>query len=194
MRLTTLPYVRRLVGWRLLVAAMAPVTVAVFVAKRLNEMHWTFLALSAGLAITLIIDDPAADTLASSPASLWRRRSLRLGVGLPAVVVATMPAAWYLHAHTSTRWADGGLEWAGTVAVALALATLALRRTPDTTASAVAAPLVLVAVALSTTLPERWAVHPVAGHRLVWLAAALAAACVVRLGAADPASVLWRVG
>ena len=187
MRLTTLSYVGRLVGWRVVVAAMVPVTVAVFVAKRLGEMHWTFLALSAGLAITLILDDPAAVTLAPSPVSLWRRRALRIAVGLPAVTVAAVPAAWYLHAHTPTPWTDGGLEWAGTVAVALAFAVLALRRAADAMASAVAAPLVLVAVGLSSTLPERWSVRPVGDHRVLWLAAALVGVCVVRLASADPA-------
>jgi hypothetical protein len=185
--LITLPYVSRLVGWRVVVAAMAPVTVAVFTAKRLGDMHWTFLALSAGLAVTLILDDAAAVTLAASPASLWRRRALRLAVGLPALVAATMPAAWYLHARTSVPWTDGGLEWAGTVAVGLALACMALRRAPDAIAGAVAAPLLLVAVGAASALPERWSVRPIGDHRAVWLAAAVTCAILVRLGSADPA-------
>jgi hypothetical protein len=186
-RLTALPYVRRLVGWQVVVATMAPVSVAVFTSRRLTETHWTVLALSAGLAITLILDDAAAVTLAASPASLWRRRALRIAVGVPAVVVATVPAAWYLHAHTAVPWADGGLEWAGTVAVGLALACLTLRRTPDAIASAVAAPLLLVAVAVAATLPERWSVRPVGDHRGLWLAAVVACAGLVRAASAEPA-------
>jgi hypothetical protein len=102
-------------------------------------------------------------------------------------VVATVPAAWYLHAHTTVPWADGGLEWGTTVAVGLALVCLTLRRSPEATASTVAAPLLLVAVGVAMALPERWAVRPVGDHRVLWLAAVVACAAVVRVASADPA-------
>lgn len=75
--------------------------------------------------IGFLLDDPAANIVASLPTPLLFRRVLRVAVVLPPVWTAWMSFAWYAHAGPATHYA--AVEFAARLAVALGLAAVGTR-------------------------------------------------------------------
>jgi hypothetical protein len=182
------PYLVRLVPWPGIVAAGGVAALVCGVAPRPKALHWTLVVLTAAVAVAGVLDDPAATVVASSPTSLRRRWGLRLMLALPVVGACAGAGLALLAARTGVGRADALLELGGWVAVALALAAISLRRNPAAPAGAVAGPLVLAVAAVAALLPERITVHPVAGHRVAWVAVMVLGAVAVAVLATDPAA------
>ena len=139
-------------------------------------------------------DDRAADLLAASPTSLWRRRVLAM-----ALVVPLAAGAWWAVVLADALGPDGGfpplaeyLLPVTLVAVALAVAAAAARRSPDGMGSAVAGPA-LVAFVFATAVPrEAWALHPVPAHAGRWAAILAIASIAVPAASRDLARASIR--
>jgi hypothetical protein len=167
-----------------------PIVVAAVVVRlaRLDPAMERFLAaLLLALGTSLVLDDPAAATLASSPTTLWRRRRRRLTLALVLVGVA-----WVVVDRVAGH-PDAGLVppvsatlVLGTL-LGLVLASAALAGGDDQLGGAAAGPVLLGFVVVVAKLPECLSLLPVAGHERRW--GLVLAATVLMLAAAsrDPA-------
>lgn len=118
----------------------------------LFQLRLAAIALCVGAAF--VLDDPAAETTASSPMPLLGRRLVRVALVLPVVA-----ALWLLLLRYAGAAFSGAvtLELAAMLAVTLATAALAAPFVADGRGGVVAAPALpglLAAAAL--TLPEDW--------------------------------------
>lgn len=142
-----------------------------------------FVAIILASSACFVVDDDAADVLASSPATLVRRRLLRIGVGAGLVAV---PWAFALSAVESRGIGDIPVlamtfELATLLVVGVA-AAVALERWRGLRDPGVAAsPLVFVLALLASRLPERWALFAPAHNS--WTAAHLRWAVLLAAGA-----------
>ena len=183
------PYLTRLVPVGSVGAAVAlGVAVATLsaLAGRAGPGHVTLVALAAGAGAASLFDDRAASLLASSPTVLWRRRTVRLAAGLPAVAAGSALALWLLQSgSTGLTLGDGLLEAGAAVAAGLAVAAVSLHSAPDEPAGPVAVPALLALAVIGWTLPPPLAIYPVADHRPGWIAFAMAASVAARVASAD---------
>lgn len=173
-----------------------PLAVAVGVALPLTRLGRADVDVRAALVVALLgigaafaYDDPAAVTLASSPTSLGRRRAGRVVVLCALLVAAWLPLGVLLAIETPAGVPVGDIVvvLATVVAVVLAAAARVLVDAPAESGGAVAAafgPLFLVVASL---LPSRWALFPIEGHEVRWLAVLLGAAGLVAMAGRDPA-------
>lgn len=180
-------YLVRAVWWQPVVAAAVVATVVARLARLDPDMERFLAALLLALGTALVLDDPAAATLASSPTTLWRRRRRRLALALALVGVAWV-AVEQVAGHP-----DAGLVPPGPATLVLGtllgvvLATAALAGGEDQLGGAAAGPVLLGFVVVVARLPERWSLLPVAGHERRW-GLVLAVAVLALLAASrDPA-------
>jgi hypothetical protein len=136
------------------------------------------LAVLAGGA-AFLFDDAAANVLASSPSSLWRRRVMRLWLGIPLLGLGAVPvlAALASRPGALSTW-DAVLElvvWVCVVVVAAAAL-----------GGAAVAPCQLVFASVAVAAPSRWHLYPVEPHRLRWLVVAVAGVVTLRYLSRDP--------
>lgn len=185
-----LSYLLRAARWELVaVGALPGLASAVYVHLRTGSM-----ALAAALGVTgiavgaaFVLDDPAATTIESVPATLRRRTTQR---ALLAAVAATS-AFGYLAAAvwTPLRFEDVAIELAGLVALALAAGVVGARTGGPTLAGIVGAAAVTGVLLLDQLiLTRRVLVSGGSGSTSTawWLAGALAATLVFLLATRDP--------
>jgi hypothetical protein len=189
-RVATSPwgYLVRSVWWQPIVVAAVVAAVVARLAG-LDPVTERFLAaLLLALGTALVLDDPAAATLAASPTTLWRRRRRRLALALVLVGVAWV-AVDRVAGHP-----DAGLIPPGPATLVLGtllgvvLASAAVAGGEDQLGGAAAGPVLLGFVLVVARLPERWSLLPVAGHERRW-GLVLAATVLALLAASrDPAA------
>jgi hypothetical protein len=153
------------------------------------------LAGAAGFAF----DDPAAEILAASPAPLRRRRTARLAlIGPPillfwlALVAVQGPASW------AEAWALAAM-FAGLVGLSLAIAGVASRRSPAGRGGIAVAPGLFILLIVSSLVPTRWRPLPMGDVPggwtplyLRWGTAAVIGLLVLLWSSRDPARrTLW---
>lgn len=110
------------------------------------------------LGAAFLLDDAAADTLASSPTSLaWRRWSRLLVVAVLAGVPWVLGVAWVDPRAPGLPVAGLTVEFAALLALALVSAAGIARWTDTREPGIVAAPLTLGLMLAVARLPERWA-------------------------------------
>ncbi len=196
-----LPAVARSSRWAPL--SVSALLAVVLVALRHDQqaagpMQTAAILLAGGAGFAL--DDPATETLAASPTPLLLRRSLRLLVMVPPVMVL-----WGL----LLRWqgTEGSAEsvaltilFAGLMGLSLAVAGVAGRTTWLPGRGGLAAPpAILVMVFLSGAIPRRWRPLPLGdvpgGWTQIyirWAAAAAVGTLVLLMSSSDPAGSVRR--
>lgn len=173
--LLALPFARTL-PWVALLAAAA-LALAVVRLGDAQTLHLRLAALALCIGGAFLLDDPAAETIESVPASLLFRRLLRLALALP-----VLAAAWALVVRSAGHvpaW-ELTLELGALLAVALALAARA--------GGVAAGPTLLVLFGLAALLPSRWALLVPGPEDPRWSAAHGRWALVL---AAGLAAVVW---
>ena len=126
-------------------AALVGVGLLTFGEQGLHDLRTAMIALCIGAAF--VLDDPAADTVESSPPPLLFRATLRIALILPLVAVLWGLLLW--DAHRPTVGAST-LELAGMLALTLAAAALLN--------GAAAGPVLLVLLGAARLLPDRWSI------------------------------------
>lgn len=185
----TARYVVRTVQWQPVLLGLVA-GAGFIVAARLASGTWVTSSLVLALtvmaaAVALALDDPAAETLASVPAPLWRR-ALRAGavtVGLAALcwgglvlLVRGVAATGELTVMAASLWT-----------VALALGAAARRRLGPTAGGLVAAPAVAAFTFATTVVDDPWSFSPGhAGMAWRWAAVAGIAAALLAWSLRDP--------
>jgi hypothetical protein len=182
------PHLLRAVLWPPLgVAAL----VATLVARRAELdplLEYGLAALLLALALALVLDDPAAATLAASPTPLRRRRALRLAVALPLLAAGWAMVGW------AAAPTGGGLfppGWATLVLATFAgvvLASAAVAGRDGGLGGAAAGPALLAFAVAAALLPGRWALLPVDGRERRWQLLLALALVVLLAASADPAA------
>ncbi len=165
--------VARTVPWLALVGA-AVVAVAVVRLGEAQTLHVRLSALALCIGGAFLLDDPAAETLESVPASLLFRRLLRLSLALP-----VLAAAWALVVGSAdVDRATWGLtlEACALLAVTLAVAARA--------GGVAAGPTLLALFGLAALLPSRWALLVSGPEDPRWMAAHARWALVLAAGLA----------
>jgi hypothetical protein len=156
--------------WPLVVGALlgsAIVVVPEALIDRLTGTHLTSLVRLAALCVALgaafLLDDPATRSIPTVPTSRLVRHLVRVTMALPAValwwtlLLGLAKTTGHHEAAVHLPVAALTLEAATLLAVALALAAVAQRRTADGNTGVVAAPGLLLLAAVAWLLP-----HPVA--------------------------------
>ena len=127
-------------------AALVGVGLLTFAEQGLVDLRTAMIALSIGAAF--VLDDPAADTVESSPAPLLFRATLRIALVLPLVAALWGLLLWA--ASGSPAVGASTLELAGMLAVTFAAAALLN--------AAAAGPVLLVVLGAARLLPDRWSI------------------------------------
>ena len=142
-----------------------------------------------------VLDDDAAELLSPSPASLARRRTLRLGVavGLVALPWAGSVLAVSMRPRVDVPVWGLTLELAALLAVGLAAAAAMDRWTGVPDPGVGASPLVFALALLAFRLPARWALYVPPGPawddaHLRWAALLGGASLVLAWSMRDPAA------
>jgi hypothetical protein len=150
-------YVARSIPWQPAVAAW--VAGALIVATRHDqtfaptlELVSVLLATGAGFAL----DDPAAEILAASPASLLRRRGARVLFSVMSTVLVWLTLVGVQGPESANEaWAIAAM-FAGLLALSLAIAGVASRRSASGRGGIVAGPALFVLLIASSIVPPRW--------------------------------------
>lgn len=138
-------------------------------------------ALVLCLGAVFLLDDPAAVTVASVPAPLMYRRSLRLVLVVPLVAAAWAGLLVYVLVHTKSlihRDMAGllpiwglTLEMVAMMMAGLAIAALANRWVADGLGGVAAGPVLVVLLGAAMFLPHRWTLFPGSMDDPQWTAA-----------------------
>jgi hypothetical protein len=147
-----------------------------------------------GIWLCLLFEDAAADITAPSPVPLWRRRVVRVTLGVPAYFAIWFACTWVGSLHGPTGPSAGMA--AGVAAVAIAAASVTTRVVAPSRSGPVAAVVlvgvivatpVIIAVALGRPASIDPAHVPIADPRSYW-SSVIAAALLLTLAAnRDPA-------
>jgi hypothetical protein len=125
---------------------------------RIGSAHLPFAAVALCLSAAFVLDDPAAETVGGKPTPLLLRRGIRVAVYLPALF-----ALWgAILAYAGFEQVDGAMwvEFAGMVALTLALAAMGSRFVGGERAGMFAAPALLIALTASGFVSTRWRPFP----------------------------------
>lgn len=147
------------------------------------------MAISVGFAL----DDPSYELVAPSPSSLLRRRGWRVLVIVPPTAVAWMTLiSWLGPSDSEETWALAAM-FAGLVGLSLGVAGAAGRRSGGR-GGPVVAPIVLIAVILSSALPEEWRPMPMGdvpggwpAIHIRWSSVAVVGVLILLMSSRDPA-------
>ena len=185
-----MPSLRAMAWLPLLPAGALALAVLSFDGPVLLQLRLAALALCVGAAF--VLDDPAAETLATSPSSLPFRRLVRVALVLPLVAALWALVLWYAGTGFDAALT---LELAAMLAVTLAAAAFAIPRLADGRGGAAAAPSLLVLMGASTfALPDAWTLFAQgpsdprwAGSHARWTVVLLAAVAGLVYASLDPA-------
>jgi hypothetical protein len=118
-------------------------------------------AIAGALGAAFLLDDPATGSTAVAPTSRLVRHLARVGIAVPVFglwwgsVIAVTHAGAEDGVRNTLPLSGLTVEAAAILALAVALAAVAVRRSPDGTGAVVAAPGLLVVLAVLRLLPER---------------------------------------
>lgn len=184
----------RAVRWGPMGGAVAASSVLITALGRgASTLPLQMTAFLLGAAAAFAVDDPAGESLAVSPRSLWSRRVVRL-----AVVVPVTGIMWFLALLADPPESVGdGLALtatsAGFLGLGLGAAAAGCRVAGWTLGGTIAGPSLVVTVILSSTLPPAWRPLPTGdvpgGFPVIcarWAVAALIGLVALRLASADP--------
>ncbi len=184
----------RALRWGPMVGAVAASSVLVAAYGRgATTLPLQMTAFLLGAAAAYAVDDPAGESLAASPRSLWSRRVARL-----AVVVPVTGIMWFLAMLADPPESVGeGLALtatsAGFLGLGLGAAAVGCRVAGWTLGGSIAGPSVVVTVILSSTLPPGLRPLPTGdvpgGFPVIcarWAVAALIGLVALRVASADP--------
>ena len=150
--LLAVPTLRATAWLPLLPAGALGLAVLTFEGPVLLQLRLAAVALCVGAAF--VLDDAAAETLATSPASLVFRRFLRIGLALPLVAALWALALWYAGTGFDAALT---LELVAMLAVTLGAAAFAIPHLADGRGGAAAAPALLVFLgACALVVPDAW--------------------------------------
>lgn len=170
------PTVRLLPWWHLGIGATFA---AVIVWSGQGDSHLTIYGMTRllrlamaclALSVAFVLDDPTEDDLAAAGLPVAARRTVRLGLTVPllaalwAGLLAAAVSAPALKPPPGAAAVDGfvlpvwalSLEFGALVALTLAAAGVAIRRSADRVGGLVAAPATLAMLGAALLLPERW--------------------------------------
>jgi hypothetical protein len=115
----------------------------------------------AGLVVCVaagfLLDDEAAETVGSAPTTLMVRRTIRVGLGTPLVWAIWGALAWYSAALTATA----AVEFAGMLALTLALAGIGAATLGEDRGGLFATPALFVLLGTSAFVSAPWRPFPV---------------------------------
>jgi hypothetical protein len=184
----------RAVRWGPMGGAVAASSVLITTLGRgASTLPLQMTAFLLGAAAAFAVDDPAGESLAASPRSLWSRRVVRL-----AVVVPVTGIIWFLALLADPPESAGeGLALTATsvgfLGLGLGAAAAGCRVAGWTLGGTIAGPSLVVVVILSSTLPPGWRPLPTGdvpgGFPVIcarWAVAALVGLVALRLASADP--------
>ncbi|HLF59857.1 MAG TPA: hypothetical protein VI980_01595 [Acidimicrobiia bacterium] len=147
------------------------------------------MAMSVGFAL----DDPSYELVAPSPSSLLHRRRWRVLVIVPPTAVAWMALVWWQGPSDSEETWVLAAMFAGLVGLSLGVAGAAGRRSRGR-GGPVVAPIILVALILSSALPPRWRPMPMgdvpggwSALYIRWWSVAVVGVLMLLVSSRDPA-------
>ena len=166
-----LSHLVRVIRWNPL--GIAAVIGSVVVASRHNgdaaaplQISAVLLASAAGFGL----DDSAAELLDASPATLLRRRLVRVAVVAIPTVIVWITLFWAQGPESAAEgWALTAM-FSGLLGLSMGTAAVATRRTSCGNGGIVVGPALLIALFASTTLPPRWRPLPMGDIPGGWLA------------------------
>jgi hypothetical protein len=124
---------------------------------------WLRIAMTVGaLGCAFLLDDPSEPTTEGVAGSLLLRRSLRVGLLLPAAAAWWIGVVWRVravHPGLPLPVAAFTLEAAALLGVTVALAAVGSRLAPERRGGVVAAPALLALTSAALLLPARWSLY-----------------------------------
>jgi hypothetical protein len=116
--------------------------------------HLPYVAIALCLSAAFLVDDPTAETVGGTPTPLLLRRGVQIVVGLPLLLAiwgAILAYAGFGELHAA-MWA----EFAGMLALTLALAAIGARIIGNERAGMFAAPALMIVLVASAFVSARW--------------------------------------
>jgi hypothetical protein len=116
--------------------------------------HLPFVAIALCLSAAFFLDDPTAETVGGTPTPLLLRRGVQIVLGLPALFAiwgAILAYAGFEELHPA-MW----VEFAGMLALTLALAAIGARIIGSERAGMFAAPALMLVLVVSAFVSARW--------------------------------------
>jgi hypothetical protein len=163
-----LPLVARTIRWIPIPASSAIALWIVYAGTHSDRPTNIVQVPLAGLVVCaaagFLLDDEAAETVASSPTSLLVRRGIRVALGLPLIWAIWGVLAWYAAGLT----ASASLEFAGMLALTLALAGVGGIILGEERAGLFSTPALFVALGASAILSNRWQPFPLTPLSPTW--------------------------
>lgn len=189
-----LRHTARAIRWGPMAGAVAASSVLITTLGRgASTLPLQMTAFLLGAAAAFAVDDPAGESLAASPRSLWSRRVVRL-----AVIVPLTGIMWFLALLADPPESAGeGLALTATsvgfLGLGLGAAAAGCRVAGWTQGGTIAGPSLVVGIILSSTLPPVWRPLPTGdvpgGFPAIsarWAVAALIGIVTLRLASNDP--------
>ena len=189
-----LPFIARTIRWIPMAASGAIALWIVYAGVHANRPTGDLQLPLAGIVVCaaagFLLDDDAAETVASSPTTLVVRRGIRVALGLPFVWAMWVVLAWYGRALT----AAAAVEFAGLLALTLALAGVGATIVGEERGGRFATPALFVLLGTSAFVSPRWRPFPVTPIGSTWFdlygrwgIVLVASVLVFLLASADPA-------
>lgn len=172
-----LPYLRRAVVWRPIVATAAG---AALLTR--TELNPTLVIAVVAAGLSQVLDDPATAILDATPSGRARRRVVRLGLTLPVAAVlwlGVVQPLWSLQPGPPMG-AAADLALATLVGVVLACSAAG--------AGMAGAPLVIAVGVFSRFAPEPWTLRLTAGDAAHWAIVLAVSVAVLAVASRDPAA------
>jgi hypothetical protein len=116
--------------------------------------HLPFVAIALCLSAAFFLDDPTAETVGGTPTPLLLRRGVQIVLGLPALFAiwgAILAYAGFEELHPA-MW----VEFAGMLALTLALAAIGARIIGSERAGMFAAPALMLVLVVSAFVSAKW--------------------------------------
>ncbi|MER5434369.1 ABC transporter [Streptomyces sp. NPDC002588] len=124
--------------------------------EELGLLVLRFVAFAGALGLAFLLDDPARNTSSVTPVGRSARAALRLALTAPLAAVWWLTAVLLLPPATRPQPGRPTLEFAAMAALALALATVAVRFTDSAEVGRSSALWLGTAAALAILTPNRW--------------------------------------
>ncbi len=129
-----------------------------------GHVHLPMAGLTLCAAAGFLLDDDAAATVGCAPTPLAARRAIRIALGMPLVWAIWGALAWYAAALTTAA----AIEFAGTLALTLALAAICADVIGEERAGVFAPPALFTLLGASAFVSARWRPVPVLPVGSTW--------------------------